>query len=199
MIDFRKDIYQFICRPGFYLTFWQLSTYDLAPPTSKYDEEGTKLRSLSRQEDSKYVSADRSSDRSKRLTAAAHRTRRDRYNTFINILSTEFKDQTTSRAFTIKRLLREKQHWFAHCMLHLLYRKAYIDLLVQHPSLPLSSIQSLSTVYNLDVSYLRWMQISAPNLLRSCISKAPLGSIPLDAITGFVLLFYCHRLVLTSL
>ncbi|KDR65812.1 hypothetical protein GALMADRAFT_148396 [Galerina marginata CBS 339.88] len=89
--------------PGFYLTFWQLSTYDLMPPGSKYDEEGSKLR---RQEDSQYIAADRSSDRSKRLTAATHRNRRDRYNMFVNILAQEFKEQTISRAFTIKRLAK---------------------------------------------------------------------------------------------
>ncbi|CAA7260264.1 unnamed protein product [Cyclocybe aegerita] len=100
--------------PGFYLTFWQLSTYDLTPPGAKYDEEAAKLKALSRQEDSKYISAERSSDRAKRATAGTHRTRRDRYNTFITILTREFKEQTISRAYTLKRLAREKQHWFAH-------------------------------------------------------------------------------------
>lgn len=104
-----------ISRPGFYVTFWQLSTYDLAPPGSKYDEEGAALRMLSRSEDSKYIAADRSADRAKRLTAGAHRSRRDRYNVFVNTLAQEFKEQTVSREFTMKRLGREKQHWFAHC------------------------------------------------------------------------------------
>lgn len=100
--------------PGFYLTFWQLSTYDLSPPATKYDEEGAALRTLSRQEDSKYIAADRSADRNKRLTASSHRTRRDRYNTFVNTLAQEFKEQTASRVFTMKRLAREKLHWFSH-------------------------------------------------------------------------------------
>jgi hypothetical protein len=47
--------------------------YDIAPPSSKYDKESAKLRTLSRQEDSKFNVADRSSDRAKRSTAAAHR------------------------------------------------------------------------------------------------------------------------------
>jgi THO complex subunit 2 len=106
---------KFARSPGFYLTFWQLSTYDLTPPSTKYDEEGAKLRALSRQEDSKYIAADRSADRSKRLTASTHRTRRDRYTMFVNVLAQEFKEQTISRAFTIKRLARERQHWFSHC------------------------------------------------------------------------------------
>ncbi|KAI0047273.1 hypothetical protein FA95DRAFT_1664524 [Auriscalpium vulgare] len=108
-----KSAYDLI-GPGFYLTFWQLSTYDLSPPAAKYDEEGAALRALSRQEDSKYNAADRSSDRVKRQGAAAHRARRDRYNTYVHTLAQEFKEQTASRMFTIKRLAKEKLHWFAH-------------------------------------------------------------------------------------
>ncbi|KAG2755797.1 hypothetical protein P692DRAFT_20853707 [Suillus brevipes Sb2] len=100
--------------PGFYLTFWQLSMYDLAPPAARYDEECAALRTLSRQEDSKYIAADRSADRTKRLSAGSHRAKRDRYNAFVNTLAQEFKEQTASRVFTMKRLAREKHHWFAH-------------------------------------------------------------------------------------
>ncbi|KXN87957.1 THO complex subunit 2 [Leucoagaricus sp. SymC.cos] len=103
-----------IIGPGFYLTFWQLSMYDLAPPTARYAEEGANLRNLSRQEDSKYTSADRSSDRARRITASIHRQRRDKYNTYANLLSEELKEQSASRSFTIKRLAREKPHWFSH-------------------------------------------------------------------------------------
>ncbi|KAJ3723327.1 transcription factor/nuclear export subunit protein 2-domain-containing protein [Lentinula raphanica] len=98
--------------PGFYVTFWQLSTYDLSPPASRYDEETAALRSLSRQEDSKYSACDKSSDRSRRLLASSHRNRRDRFNNFASTLVEEFKEQTISRAFTVKRLAREKAHWF---------------------------------------------------------------------------------------
>jgi|SRR5580658_2725138 THO complex subunit 2 len=89
--------------------------YDLAPPAIRYDEEGAALRTLSRQEDAKCSAAERSADRAKRLTASAHRARRDRYNVFVNMLAQEFKEQTISRAFTMKRLARERQHWFSHC------------------------------------------------------------------------------------
>jgi len=109
----RRAIFRF-CRAGFYLTFWQLSMYDLVPPAARYDEECAALRTLSRQEDSKYIAADRSADRTKRLSASSHRAKRDRYNTFVNTLAQEFKEQTASRVFTMKRLAREKQHWFAH-------------------------------------------------------------------------------------
>jgi THO complex subunit 2 len=104
----------YLSRPGFYLTFWQLSTYDLAPPASRYEEEGAALRVLSRQEDTKYTMADRSSDRTKRQGAPAHRARRDRYAQFVQTLAQELKTQAASRRYTIKRLAKEKAHWFSH-------------------------------------------------------------------------------------
>ncbi|KAI0693806.1 transcription factor/nuclear export subunit protein 2-domain-containing protein [Cytidiella melzeri] len=103
-----------IIGPGFYVTFWQMSTYDISPPIAKYEEENANLRALSRQEDSKYVSADRSSDRIKRLSANLHRNKRDRYNLFANYLAQESKDQIIAMGYTKRRLAKEKQHWFAH-------------------------------------------------------------------------------------
>nr|VWP00540.1 Palmitoyltransferase AKR1 (EC (Ankyrin repeat-containing protein AKR1) [Ganoderma boninense] len=103
-----------IIGPAFYLTFWQLSTYDLCPPATRYDEECATLRVLSRSEDSKSIIADRSADRAKRMTAVIHREKRNRINNVVTALSQEFKEQAAARAFTIKRLAREKQHWFAH-------------------------------------------------------------------------------------
>ncbi|TCD67697.1 THO complex subunit 2 [Steccherinum ochraceum] len=100
--------------PAFYLTFWQLSTYELSPPLSKYEEECSSLRALSRQEESLSHAADRSSDRLKRATANLHREKRNRLANFVTTLTDEMKEQTVVRSFTIKRLNREKQHWFAH-------------------------------------------------------------------------------------
>lgn len=99
------------------MTFWQLSTYDLSPPTEKYRSEGDVLRALSRQEDTLYNIADRSSDRAKRATAHQHKEKRNRINTIISTLLDEAKEQTAARSFTLKRLAREKQHWFAHALL----------------------------------------------------------------------------------
>lgn len=100
--------------PGFYLTFWQMSTFDLSPPSTKYDEESATLRTLSEQEDAKFRAADRSTDRVKRLTASSHRTKRDRYRMYIDLLNKEAKDHLAARQYTLKRLAREKSHWFAH-------------------------------------------------------------------------------------
>lgn len=91
-----------------------MSTYDLSPPAARYDEECATLRNLSKQEDAMYIAADRSADRAKRMTATVHRDRRNRINTVVSQLMQELKEQTAARAFTIKRLAREKQHWFAH-------------------------------------------------------------------------------------
>ena len=91
-----------------------MSVYDLSPPTSSYEERSNLLRSLSQKEDSLYLSAERSSDRTRRAESYKHRQKRDRYNHFIGVLGQEVKEQLASRAFTIKRLAREKQHWFAH-------------------------------------------------------------------------------------
>ncbi|KAI0650660.1 transcription factor/nuclear export subunit protein 2-domain-containing protein [Trametes meyenii] len=100
--------------PGFYLTFWQMSTYDLSPPTAKYDEECATLRTLSRTEDTLSLQADRSMDRAKRATAGTHREKRNRINAIVAMLGQELKEQAAARSFTIKRLAREKQHWFSH-------------------------------------------------------------------------------------
>ncbi|KAF7301535.1 hypothetical protein MIND_00719000 [Mycena indigotica] len=103
-----------IVGPAFYVSFWQMSSYDIAPPVTKYEEHNKILKELSAMEDTKYNQADRSPDRNIRVTAASHRHRRDRYNQFLNSLAQELKQQTLLRAFTIKRLAREKAHWFAH-------------------------------------------------------------------------------------
>nr|GAT53854.1 predicted protein [Mycena chlorophos] len=104
-----------IVGPAFYLTFWQMSTYDIAPPHLKYEEQTKILKDLSAAEDSRYNQADRSPDRAIRATAASHRHRRDRYNQFLSSLTQDLKQQTAFRSFTLKRLTREKPHWFSHC------------------------------------------------------------------------------------
>ncbi|KIK65595.1 hypothetical protein GYMLUDRAFT_70692 [Collybiopsis luxurians FD-317 M1] len=103
-----------ILGPGFYVTFWQLSTYDLSPPSTRYDEEVASLRSLSHQEGREVIACDKSADRSKRVLASLHRMKRDRYGSFADTLTQEYKEQTMSRAFTLKRLAREKLHWFTN-------------------------------------------------------------------------------------
>lgn len=72
------------------------------------------MRALARSEESMANLASRSSDREKRNTAGPHRDRQRKIEGVMAMLRSELKDQTASRSFTIKRLAREKQHWFAH-------------------------------------------------------------------------------------
>lgn len=152
--------------------------YDLSPPAARYDEEGAALRTLSRQEDAKYISADRSSDRTKRLTASSHRARRDRCNAFVNTLAQEFKEQTASRVFTLKRLAREKQHWFAHgefapsSEVQVIYLLPKSSIVMQFWHLPLSNTASnhvaychlwtLTTAHKSSKSYIRKERWASP-------------------------------------
>ena len=96
------------------MTFWQMSTYDISPPTDRYHEESMTLRELSRREDELYNQLDRSYDKARRAEALSHREKRNRINRFVQDLSDEAKTQTVCRMFTIKRLTREKNHWFSH-------------------------------------------------------------------------------------
>ncbi|TRM68443.1 transcription factor/nuclear export subunit protein 2-domain-containing protein [Schizophyllum amplum] len=92
---------------AFYTTFWQLSSYDLAPPHERYQEEVNGLRNLAHAEDKTYLS--------KRNGSQAHfyKRRRDNLNTYVMHLTNELKQHTVSRTFTLKRLAREKSKWFA--------------------------------------------------------------------------------------
>ncbi|KAL1714796.1 transcription factor/nuclear export subunit protein 2-domain-containing protein [Schizophyllum commune] len=92
---------------GFYTTFWQMSSYDLAPPLERYQEEVNAFRNLANQEDRKYQSS-----RHSPAAASMHRKLRERYQRTVENLTRELKEHTVSRTFTLKRLVREKQKWF---------------------------------------------------------------------------------------
>ncbi|KAF9045967.1 hypothetical protein BDZ89DRAFT_1155277 [Hymenopellis radicata] len=102
--------------PGFYLTFWQLSSYDLMPPSALYDEVVNGMYKAVAELDREIQLAEEHKDKNYRLRASlpGTRARRSRLHQFIRTLNAEYKDQTTSRASTIKRLAQEKTHWFAH-------------------------------------------------------------------------------------
>ncbi|KAL1743555.1 transcription factor/nuclear export subunit protein 2-domain-containing protein [Schizophyllum fasciatum] len=92
---------------GFYTTFWQMSSYDLAPPLERYQEEVNAFRVSANQEDRKYQSS-----RHSPAAASMHRKQRERYQRMVESLTRELKEHTVSRTFTLKRLVREKQKWF---------------------------------------------------------------------------------------
>lgn len=99
-----------------------MSAYDICPPTERYHEESMVLRELSRKEDELYSQLDRSYDKTRRSEALTHRDKRNRINRVVQELSEEAKTQTTSRMFTLKRLQREKNHWFSHSKLNICQR-----------------------------------------------------------------------------
>lgn len=106
-----------------------MSTYDISPPTERYHEESSQLRDLSRKENERYNALERSHDKRLRAEALISKEKRERINRVIQELSEEAKVQTTSRMFTIKRLAREKNHWFSHGVLTIdpYYSFGYLD------------------------------------------------------------------------
>ena len=163
-----------ISSPAFYLTFWQLSTYDLSPPTSRYEEESNALRALSRHEDGLWLAAERSSDRTKRLEAVKHRQRRERFNTFITLLGQEMKEQTASRSFTIKRLAKEKNHWFSHSKCQFVVVTQFTNTAAQIPKPWHLLLPSSSIVYTLERCFPLWTLTSVHKSSRLSTPRAPL-------------------------
>ena len=103
--------------PGFYLSFWQMSNYDLYFPKSRYEETDKALHSASEALYQKFKSADRSADRGIRKMAQHHKSQRQRYLDAITELSKEKQTQELVCKFTNDeggRFDREKMHWFAH-------------------------------------------------------------------------------------
>jgi THO complex subunit 2 len=86
--------------PGFYVTFWQMSTYDLTPVARHTDREVTKINALLKS----------STPREKRVEDHLNETR--------NALVQELKEQIENRTATQDRLSREKAHWFSPGMCH---------------------------------------------------------------------------------
>jgi THO complex subunit 2 len=100
----------------FYMTFWQMTSYDLVPPSARYEAEIARIRSLAKQEDAKIVSAERVGDLA---TSNACRKRRDKYHRVADTMDVENQEQKDSRLFTINRLAKEKTHWFKKGRSHL--------------------------------------------------------------------------------
>jgi Transcription factor/nuclear export subunit protein 2 len=80
-----------------------MSLYDINPPFSRYDQENTRLRTLSKEANDNILAL---------KDVSANKARRERLNSTIDSLSREMRDHIIAREFTIKRLQREKSHWF---------------------------------------------------------------------------------------
>ena len=101
-------------RPGFYLTFWQLSAYDLMPPTAKYEEASQSAQRVFNDHILAVKRMERNEKRKFQLLVEKHKMEKDRYQKVVDALSMELREQLAVRAYTIKRIAREKLHWFAH-------------------------------------------------------------------------------------
>ncbi|KAF8324471.1 transcription factor/nuclear export subunit protein 2-domain-containing protein [Cantharellus anzutake] len=82
--------------PGLYVTFWQMSMYDLVPLQKPTEREVSKINS--------YLKSMPSRDRDRRTEEHMQATRK--------ALLEEFTEQIDNRQATQERLNREKNHWF---------------------------------------------------------------------------------------
>ncbi|KAF8936987.1 THO complex subunit 2 [Haplosporangium gracile] len=92
--------------PQFYVTFWQLSLYDVFVPVDQYKAEIAKLKQA-------VVNMD--NDRAHYGPTAQAKRGRDRERLLISAarLDLEMKNQLTNHKHVMERLKRESQHWFA--------------------------------------------------------------------------------------
>ncbi|VDB90065.1 unnamed protein product [Peniophora sp. CBMAI 1063] len=97
--------------PGFYITFWQMTTSDLGVPDDKYAEEMKNIQAYVDEEHKEYLRTDRI--RSLRSEANGHWMREKKAKEYLDLLKQEMNDQIDSRQFTIKRLAKEAPVWFS--------------------------------------------------------------------------------------
>ncbi|KAI5124799.1 hypothetical protein M0805_005432 [Coniferiporia weirii] len=131
--------------PGFYLTFWQLSSYDLYFPKDKYAEMEKTLLATGETIYNKQRQADRSTDKSARMTSLAHRAQRERYNSAISELRKEKAAQEAVYRYTTEkggRLDKEKAHWFSHGK-----GAGFIQSLIEHCIQPRCLLSPMDAVY----------------------------------------------------
>jgi THO complex subunit 2 len=86
-------------RPEFYVTFWQLSMFDLLPPDVKVASEREKIAGFMASKNS-----DSQPPRDKRAA--------DFMNHYNQDLLDEFRNQVTAREQTGLRLRKEMKYWF---------------------------------------------------------------------------------------
>lgn len=80
-----------------------MSLYDINPPFNRYDQENTRLRTLSREANDNILA---------QKDVSLNKQKRERLNSTLDAISKEMRDHIVYREFAIKRLQREKLHWF---------------------------------------------------------------------------------------
>jgi len=90
--------------PQFFVTFWQLSLYDILVPTDRYKEQISKNeRLLAELADQRDSTAEQKKRREKE---------REKAQALIDRLRAEMLEQSKNHEVTLKRLTYEKDHWF---------------------------------------------------------------------------------------
>ena len=107
-----------LLRAPFYVTFWQLSMYDINPPVARYAQEQDALKKL----------IDRSSQRDTNETDSEHRRSKELQNSTYQALVKEVHAQLTAHEITRERLHREKAHWFRPGTSVVLYARSIVPL-----------------------------------------------------------------------
>lgn len=92
----------FACRAGFFVTFWQLTLYDIMYPKERYDAEINRLKLLQREASA--VPVAKADDR---------RVFVDSVMAIASGLVEEAAKHLTARSTINRRLNREKAHWFS--------------------------------------------------------------------------------------
>lgn len=95
--------------PQFYVTFWQLSLYDIYVPTGTYSAEIAKNKAVITRLEREISGSTNSKENSKR------RKEKDRSLIMIQNLEKELKVQQDNYEAVQKRLLLEKDSWFYNC------------------------------------------------------------------------------------
>ena len=92
---------------SFYVTFWQLSLYDVFVPTKSYDDEKTRSKG-----EIQIIFSDRTD-----VSVAGKQRKEEKKKVLLDIqdmVDVDHKDQINSYIATQSRLKKEKEHWFGN-------------------------------------------------------------------------------------
>ncbi|KAI9003416.1 transcription factor/nuclear export subunit protein 2-domain-containing protein [Hyaloraphidium curvatum] len=124
--------------PNFYVTFWQLSLYDIHVPKARYqsqiDTERQKMKELD-PTDQKSFKSDKAGQEKRRMY--------ERSATLVKTLEQELREQQENHKKVLARLQREKDHWFAADG----QRHSATNLLSQHCLVPRGFFSHTDAVY----------------------------------------------------
>lgn len=101
-------------KPGFFVTFWQLSLYDIQYPAEKYQQADRKMTESIAIITDQIRAAESSNNREASQNAKQYRTQRDQLSQQHAKLSAESKRHALHFEKSKVRLRGEKHHWFSY-------------------------------------------------------------------------------------